>query len=230
MTPLATGSSIYSASGTSEFYASVSSNKSVLTIHGIVFDTVTAIEQSHIDHPYAGSTVKPLDPIIDRHAEARKLFSALQSYPTGEDLETAFWRTLITNKQSLSQEAPEAFAELYTTSIEVLHRTQARTGTYDTDGKILGRAWPYMEWLLKSFEFMRFCVTEKGYIGLCAESTEVGDKVAVVEGVSTPYILRKKDYHGEEGHFRLVGQCYLHGIMKGEAYARDSATEDLYVG
>jgi hypothetical protein len=58
-----------------------------------------------------------------------------------------------------------------------------------------------------------FCVTSKGYIGLVPPKTEVGDKVCILFGGRTPFVLR--DAGG--GKHVLVGECYIHGMMDGEA-------------
>jgi hypothetical protein len=58
----------------------------------------------------------------------------------------------------------------------------------------------------------RFCVTEKGYIGLVPPHTELGDKVCVIFGASTPFVLRDAG----EGKHALVGECYMHAMMDGE--------------
>jgi hypothetical protein len=58
-----------------------------------------------------------------------------------------------------------------------------------------------------------FCVTSKGYIGLVPPKTEVGDKVCILFGGRTPFLLR--DAGG--GKHVLVGECYIHGMMDGEA-------------
>lgn len=58
-----------------------------------------------------------------------------------------------------------------------------------------------------------FCVTSKGYIGIVPPKTEVGDKVCILFGGKSPFLLR--DAGG--GKHVLVGECYVHGIMNGEA-------------
>lgn len=57
-----------------------------------------------------------------------------------------------------------------------------------------------------------FCITERGLIGLLPNDSKPGDILAVIHGLPTPYIIRQK---GE--NFVLVGECYIHGIMYGEA-------------
>ncbi|KAH6714639.1 hypothetical protein BKA61DRAFT_361641 [Leptodontidium sp. MPI-SDFR-AT-0119] len=60
--------------------------------------------------------------------------------------------------------------------------------------------------------FHRFFVTRKDYFGLGPSTTAVGDKVFVLFGCATPYLLRS-----EGDHHVVVGWCYLHGAMVGEA-------------
>lgn len=56
------------------------------------------------------------------------------------------------------------------------------------------------------------CLTDKGYLGLVPLDTEVNDRVSILYGRKTPYILR-----AERQNFSLVGETYLHGLMNGEA-------------
>ena len=58
-----------------------------------------------------------------------------------------------------------------------------------------------------------FISTREGYIGLAPKTTKVGDIVCVLLGSSTPMVLRAT----EDGHYKVVGQCYVHGLMYGEA-------------
>lgn len=70
----------------------------------------------------------------------------------------------------------------------------------------------------------RFCVTEKGYLGIVPPKIEVGDSIYVVFVAQTPYILRSAE--GDDS-YRLVGECYVHGLMVGEAITIQSVRDDL---
>ncbi|KAI4132568.1 MAG: hypothetical protein LQ338_000667 [Usnochroma carphineum] len=67
----------------------------------------------------------------------------------------------------------------------------------------------------------RLAKTKMGYLGLVPPEADVGDKVFILEGGKTPYVLRQKDEY-----WQLVGECYVHGIMYGEAYD-ESLCEDV---
>lgn len=74
---------------------------------------------------------------------------------------------------------------------------------------------------------MRLVTTERGHVGMALETVERTDVVAVLLGCSTPMVLRQ--VQGDAGHlkWKVVGECYLHGIMNGEAMGWGLETEDI---
>ncbi|KAK4169920.1 HET-domain-containing protein [Cladorrhinum sp. PSN259] len=58
-----------------------------------------------------------------------------------------------------------------------------------------------------------FFLTKRGYMGLGPPRMKLGDTVAVFLGGQAPFIVRQ----GSRNRYRLIGQCYVHGIMDGEA-------------
>lgn len=58
----------------------------------------------------------------------------------------------------------------------------------------------------------KFFRTKDGYYGLGSSIIEEGDLVCVLLGGVTPFILRP-----DGDHYNLVGECYVHGLMHGEA-------------
>lgn len=62
-----------------------------------------------------------------------------------------------------------------------------------------------------------FFVTEDGYYGLAPWITEPGDICCVLLGSDVPFMLRSNEPQGNEETYKLVGECYLHGYMNGEA-------------
>lgn len=67
-------------------------------------------------------------------------------------------------------------------------------------------------------------MTDTGYIGLVPSSTEVGDEVHVLGGVTVPFVLRAT---AETQKYTLIGDSYIHGIMDGEFVAGKDGVEDL---
>lgn len=58
----------------------------------------------------------------------------------------------------------------------------------------------------------RFFVSGDGYFGLAPPNARKGDRVAVLCGTETPFLLQKTD-----SAFQVVGESYVHGLMNGEA-------------
>ncbi|KAI1331322.1 heterokaryon incompatibility protein-domain-containing protein [Xylariaceae sp. FL0255] len=59
----------------------------------------------------------------------------------------------------------------------------------------------------------RIFTTAQGYIGLGPAAANVGDKVCVFLGGRMLHVMRPID----DGNFEYVGECYVHGMMDGEA-------------
>ncbi|RDW80345.1 hypothetical protein BP5796_05043 [Coleophoma crateriformis] len=60
-----------------------------------------------------------------------------------------------------------------------------------------------------------FAVSDAGYIGVVPPNTQPGDKICVLFGCSVPVVIRKV-----ENHHVFIGECYVHGIMDGEAVTK----------
>ncbi|KAI0470438.1 heterokaryon incompatibility protein-domain-containing protein [Xylariaceae sp. FL0804] len=58
-------------------------------------------------------------------------------------------------------------------------------------------------------------VTDQGYVGCARVRVLPGDTVAIVLGCSTPMVLRPVLV--ERDKYEIIGECYVHGLMEGEA-------------
>jgi hypothetical protein len=76
----------------------------------------------------------------------------------------------------------------------------------------------FQEQVFRACNGRSFFITQKGRMGLGPIEMTDGDVVAILLGSSVPFILR------EQGtQFTLVGECYVHGVMKGEMLEDPSA-------
>jgi hypothetical protein len=64
----------------------------------------------------------------------------------------------------------------------------------------------------------RFFETSRGFIGLGPAAAQVGDQVYLLLGGQVLYVLRD---HGD-GHSEFIGECYVHGMMDGQACEDES--------
>jgi hypothetical protein len=62
-------------------------------------------------------------------------------------------------------------------------------------------------------------------LGLGSKDVQDGDLICIIFGCSVPVVLRKivSDEMTGEHHYELVGDCYVHGMMDGEAFTMQQA-------
>jgi Heterokaryon incompatibility protein (HET) len=124
----------------------------------------------------------------------------------------ALWRTTMWDTASDGKRAP---AELSTLFADYLHILENPLNGGD-DGfwtKVL-RASQAIEPALAAFSVgRRFCRTVGKRLGSMPKGAEVGDKICIFYGGELPYVIRP----GDNGEYKFVGDCYLHGVMNGEA-------------
>ena len=69
-----------------------------------------------------------------------------------------------------------------------------------------------------------FCATVNGrHLGSVLGEARAGDKICLFYGGSLPYVIRACG----DGQSRFIGDCYLHGFMLGEGMALDTEPEDF---
>ncbi|KAL8653827.1 MAG: hypothetical protein Q9226_003688 [Calogaya cf. arnoldii] len=76
---------------------------------------------------------------------------------------------------------------------------------------------PYLRYLSQvgRFSYGRVLFTSAdGRLGLAPRATKPGDEICIILGCSSPVVLRSDD---NGFSYRVVGECYLDGIMRGEA-------------
>ena len=71
----------------------------------------------------------------------------------------------------------------------------------------------FLEKIMLATMHKRLLFTHEGYIGMAPYDTMKGDKVCLLFGCRVPVVLRERT----DGGFELIGEVYVHGIMKGEA-------------
>jgi hypothetical protein len=69
--------------------------------------------------------------------------------------------------------------------------------------------------LKNALRMRRLGITARGRLGLIPAHGAVGDRVVVVGCCHVPVLVRGVD--GDGGRFRLMGECFVYGIMNGEA-------------
>ena len=65
--------------------------------------------------------------------------------------------------------------------------------------------------------YRRFCLSQEGRIGWVPDAAQPGDIISLMRGSPVPVIIRPSQ---QGNSYLMIGQCYIHGIMDGEAVAR----------
>ena len=81
----------------------------------------------------------------------------------------------------------------------------------------------YIAALQDTLHGWRFIVTKKGYVGVVPNMARIGDVIAILKGGRVPFILQESVVR--PGAFRLVGECYVHGLMNGEGLSLQGVVE-----
>lgn len=139
------------------------------------------------------------------------LEAKIQAYPTGQDVDEAVWRTLITDrsidKQSL---APE----VYGNHSRVARNIRAIVDRYSTsDHRMLEVSQDMIHFQLAILQGSIFSVTRKNLFGMLPKRAEIGDFIFVVKGdqEKAMFVVRKDPVLDE---YRWIGHAYVHDIWK----------------
>lgn len=75
------------------------------------------------------------------------------------------------------------------------------------------------------------CITRHGRLGLVPKTAREGDEILIFPGAVTPFVVRGPGHANEdeaEGR-RLVGDCYIRGLMDGEGSLEDEMDEVMII-
>lgn len=180
----------------------------VLTLEGVLVDVVST----------ASVDDTPKD-LIKTLNESRQFMSELaktrKPYPTGETLDVVEARTLIVNSPWQYNEKEEVAFDAWLKVLGLM----ARKFMPDPSDDPINASRPYAVASIDATKGRKCCLTESGYFGMVPLNTRKGDKVFIPCGGSVPFIIRASDER--EGTYLLIGECYIHGIMSGEAIDSD---------
>ena len=191
-------------------------NHDTLSLAGYEMDSVSEIGRCH--------DTKSIEPEV--LMSWFQLFATLpESYYNGVPRDDVIWRTFIGNVGGMTHPAHADYARNFYAflhhflkdendlrkALGILNAGKTTRAWQETG--MAGDVYLYATSFVYIAALRRLFVTKKGYVGLSAKSIQTGDKVFVFPGGFVPFVLRAS----VEGYYRLVGEAYVHGIMRGEA-------------
>ncbi|CVK91471.1 related to heterokaryon incompatibility protein (het-6OR allele) [Fusarium mangiferae] len=81
-----------------------------------------------------------------------------------------------------------------------------------------------LSWAINAMAWRRLFGTKNGRMGLGTCAAEVNDKIFLLRGCNTPLILREY-----KGGWKLIGECYTHGVMYGEVTLKENELVDITI-
>lgn len=99
---------------------------------------------------------------------------------------------------------------------------QQRINLIPIDDRETGEVESLLSSSLQYTKRRRFAMTSRGYYGLVPAKATPGDEIAILKGANYPFVLRAQ---GQS--WKLVGECYVHGVMNGEAFDASACEEVL---
>jgi hypothetical protein len=145
----------------------------------------------------------------------------IPSYFTGEAIEDVFWTTLVGGKTDAEAEATPEYRKQYQAFVDAAADgfTSIRTSPSSNSRSEMSRLYERRQLvqdfgiaLMHTADHRSWCVTKSGLMGMVPAETLKGDVICVPLGAQVPFVLRE-----DGSNYRLVGECYIHGVMKGEA-------------
>lgn len=206
----------------------------ILAIKGIEIDAVTIVTT-------ALSQDASLADRLDEFARLAQYDESSQMiYTSGTTIKDAFWRTMlndtITPEPNLYMRASreqEALFDLWWLTLKNGSAQLANFRQQLQDLETFTEMVAGFDMIRRSFweenDNRVFFTTQNGYMGFGPPDMKAGDLVYVLLGSKVPFVLRPGHplrVEGGEGsscnggYYSLVGYCYVHGIMDGEAVHR----------
>jgi hypothetical protein len=129
----------------------------------------------------------------------------------------AFFRTVSADRTALSPRINDAYRSQFFQALGDWASHKSRSTLQDL---------PEFAWAALSkevgtiIEDKEIFVTEQGYLGIAHEGIAKGDTVCIFSGGEVPFLVRKRATSASN-HFEFLSECYVHGVMDGEAFDDD---------
>ncbi|KAI4139396.1 MAG: hypothetical protein L6R39_006306 [Caloplaca ligustica] len=214
---LGVGTIPYCASGSYACNAVVPKGRKQLLVEGFHYDQIEELSESHMElssNHAGGKDRELLIPILKKQKvvlqDSLRIVSSSPRYSCEAQRSEAFSRTMVGDRRQDGTQVSKDFERTVWEFRETVDRLIAANIDLDSinileHGNIETR-------LVYMASGRRFCLTQSGLVGWVPRDARKGDSVSLLCGSKVPIVLRSK---GDA--YLVVGQCYIHGIMDGEA-------------
>jgi hypothetical protein len=164
------------------------------------------------------------------------------AYCNGQGRDEAFWRTLMGDHGDETRPAPAPYKKAYEAWRRICLGLRGPLLDNRISDQIYREIYPGITWenlpariladhvAARMFYFgisqgllrRKFAISrQEGYFMLVPDLAQPGDLICIFGGAQTPFLVRGVGEHATGSRrydrYELVGECYVHGIMDGEA-------------
>jgi hypothetical protein len=140
-------------------------------------------------------------------------------YATGQPVQEVFDRVIVTDVEHQREPYGNLYKRGHRADWSLIERDPL-----SLDGEDYGTR-TYLEVAIKRTTFgRRIFWTAQGYLGIGPASMTEGDTICVLFGGHVLYVLRAAVFEVYE----CIGECYVHGLMDGEAFVRQEILEEQF--
>ncbi|KAK5629125.1 hypothetical protein RRF57_004840 [Xylaria bambusicola] len=198
-----------------------------VVVDGYIIDTIHSVHRIKWG---SGSSLFFFDAMVD----FKSLLSFVKKYPTGESTEDLLLYLPIGNAAHPHLESDVDKERSYRTFATQEHyawppnlRELILSVDNDQDPskylhmsrhnqKVIAQYWQTAIAFSRRLGNAGFSFTKGRYVGLVPEAAVAGDQICLFHGGNVPFVVRERG-----PAYTLVGECYIHGIMNGEALQWD---------
>lgn len=157
---------------------------------------------------------------MKRWRQWHSLAGMTKTYPTYEPVEDAYIRTLVADSISPRPGNSPDWRSMYEAWLRYWRLVGPQRGlflefyTATVSAQEAQRATSFMRAHQAAAYGRRFFVMCEGYFGLGPHETQRGDHVVALCGGQTLYVLRPRGGRTTHRTWRVMGECYVHGVPR----------------
>ncbi|EGN92503.1 hypothetical protein SERLA73DRAFT_164031 [Serpula lacrymans var. lacrymans S7.3] len=179
-----------------------------MIVDGVELDSIAQMDLMMLfdldEYSKQGDRV-PTPKIVEK-PKAEAVMGSAEPYIAGGSQRSAFYRSILLDCRvpylDAESATPKRLLESRTEPVHILPKSAE-----EVDALLHN-----MSESLRLLNGRCFFTTTAGYMRIGPRTARCGDKVCVLLGSELPFVLREI----ESKCFRMIGECYLHGIMDGE--------------
>jgi len=193
-------------------------NKGELCIKGTFISTASQVGKED-PSPLGASPLKGYDhECIRIWQQWCQMASSMAPNFSSERLEETLHRTLCWDRTQMGEPLSREYKSRFDAWFKIITYKYSPIPEVEIFLTWNNDAMLYADQLLVLGRRRAFCITADGHMAMVPGKTQPGDRIALFAGGPTPFVVRQTG-----DHYILIGSCYVHGIMDGEAWPADES-------